>query len=269
MGVVKNTAGSLRLTTPAVIAAASFSFTTGVPVHNDPYDVLVPVHLNVGRWTFTSQANASSFPAEVVVDGLELDGSAGGLGTVFVDNNAPVFSSCVFAGLSFMGPQSVGVTAFGCLASGVCIVSTTSVFFRGGGELSGCVWFITSGGNTNLDSDFILQNANLSVQLGTLQIGLAASFDNAATGAISGGPGAQLVSAAIFSTDLLWGTANTGHAVEMHEGAYFCYTTKPTINGGLGAGREALVGATDKQWGAIPFADSGATGSQSAIVVKA
>jgi hypothetical protein len=34
------------------------------------------------------------------------------------------------------------------------------------------------------------------------------------------------------------------------------YVTKPVINGGLGAGRESIVGGTDKQWGAIPYVEA-------------
>jgi len=53
-----------------------------------------------------------------------------------------------------------------------------------------------------------------------------------------------------------WGTNNTGHGVKVQSAGIYSYTTKPTINGTLGAGREALVGGTDKLYSAIPYIEA-------------
>lgn len=67
----------------------------------------------------------------------------------------------------------------------------------------------------------------------------------------------------------MYGYSNAGHAVRVKSGGGLVYATKPTINGGLGAGRESVVGGVDKQWGAIPYADTGAAASQAYIVALA
>jgi hypothetical protein len=53
-----------------------------------------------------------------------------------------------------------------------------------------------------------------------------------------------------------WGTNNAGHGVVVSSGGYSSYVTKPTINSGLGAGREAKVGGTDKEYSAIPHVEA-------------
>jgi hypothetical protein len=50
-----------------------------------------------------------------------------------------------------------------------------------------------------------------------------------------------------------WGTANAGHGVKVQSGAMYSYVTKPTVNGTLGVGREALVGGTDKLYADVPY----------------
>ena len=50
-----------------------------------------------------------------------------------------------------------------------------------------------------------------------------------------------------------WGTNNAGHGIIVASSSVYSYSTLPTVNSGLGAGREARVGGTDKLYAAVPF----------------
>ena len=138
---------------------------------------------------------------------------------------------------------------------------------RAGGIASGGGVFVRFG-DVYVDSDFILQNSSFSVNAGsTVHSGYMCSFDSTSADCITVLEFGQWCSSTTYeSGNLLYGSLNTGHAVRVKTGGGFAYSTKPTINVGLGAGRECLVGAVDRLWSAIPYADSGAAASQAYVV---
>jgi hypothetical protein len=51
-----------------------------------------------------------------------------------------------------------------------------------------------------------------------------------------------------------WGANNTSRYY-YSIGGFYSHVTKPTINGTLGAGREAQIGGTDKVYGVVPYVE--------------
>jgi hypothetical protein len=131
-----------------------------------------------------------------------------------------------------------------------------------------------SGSAGTLDMDFVFQNAGGKFDSGSgWGVGTVAWFDG-----ISGqltscfvDAGATLVSAPCpdgDNDDLIWGTNNVGNGVYVKSNGGLLYVTKPTVNGGLGVGREVSVGGNNKEWiPDIPFNDSGPAAS-GAIVAE-
>jgi hypothetical protein len=89
-------------------------------------------------------------------------------------------------------------------------------------------------------------NAPASVRLGCV------FFSCGGDGLIVGQNGALQIRIGEFASDAVYGTVG-GFGARVHAGGKLFYTTKPTINAGLGAGREARVGGTNKLWSEIPY----------------
>jgi hypothetical protein len=267
--VVKdNTGGSLRTSPPGI--SAIFDFTPATPVNGDPYSVLTPTHVNVGRWHFAPANNDDFLTHFVNIDGLALDmsnaGGSSGFGLLANEGTVPVFTRCLLKDPNLTNTGSLGMYINGCAFSGSSAISGAASM-NAGGYLSGGSMTFYGPVFSSIDRDFLLQNSQLTVSEGSLLAGRQlASFDKSASPAIFVACRSAILCQPVSSTALIWGTNNTGFAVVIKSGGLLAYTVKPTINATLGAGRESSVGGTDKQWGSIPFADTGATGTQAAIV---
>ncbi len=64
----------------------------------------------------------------------------------------------------------------------------------------------------------------------------------------------------------LWGGTAAGYGMKVKAGCQVQYANKPSINSGLGAGRETIVGGTDTLWANIPYVE---TTNLAAIVLYA
>ena len=64
--------------------------------------------------------------------------------------------------------------------------------------------------------------------------------------------------------ETVYGGGNAGRGVRVTAASSFVYSNKPTVNAGLGLGRECEVGGVDKVWGDIPFVN---TANLSAVVL--
>ena len=53
-----------------------------------------------------------------------------------------------------------------------------------------------------------------------------------------------------------WGNTTAAVGVQVQSGAIYTYATKPTINAGLGVGRETIIGGVDTLLGAVPFVNA-------------
>jgi hypothetical protein len=87
--------------------------------------------------------------------------------------------------------------------------------------------------------------------------GLIATWDSGQDGLIVNGSRCE------GEGETVYGGGNAGHGIRVTAASTFVYSNKPTVNAGLGAGREASVGGTDKLWAAIPYVE---TSNLSAIV---
>ena len=110
-----------------------------------------------------------------------------------------------------------------------------------------------AGSNLLLSTDCYFQDANVTTGFpGAVIDSSGAAFvdrttSNSAVSVVAGSTWRQ--SGAVPD----WGTNNTGHGVVVTSTGGYVYATKPTVNGTLGAGREAQIGGTDKLYGAVPF----------------
>lgn len=85
-----------------------------------------------------------------------------------------------------------------------------------------------------------LANVSFNVTGDAIQVGKASTAE---------------VAVGSYATAVVYGSA-TAYGVRCASGGTFYYSTKPTINAALGAGRETIVGGTDTVWASIPFANA-------------
>lgn len=270
--VMKDLGGNQVRTTPFGTGSVSSFWTTVTPVNTDPFEVVTLPTLTLGAIQVAGLSNtppvASPLQNTLLFDSLTIDGGANILGVVAALNIETFYTQCILKRfgmyglfhiplgggmdlISTFGGSTVNALAFGCLNSQISVDPSCVVVF---------------------DLDCLFQNSQLSVIAGAAcDGGLVSFFDTTGADlALVVNAGATYRSVPTFSTDLTWGTANTGHGAAVKSAGHVLYTTKPSVNAGLGAGREAVVGGTDKLWGAgIPFNDSGAAASAAAIVALA
>lgn len=280
--IVKDEGANVFRTTPFQIQDFPNINAAGqvTPTAADNYEVINLPAISCGIWQFSQMSNGQpqynfgGVPNNAVsIETLIVNGGFDTFQGVIWSSNLQVWAfQCMLQDIGLCGPalftiegcldgfSFVGAGAFVRIAGGASLLTTEGGFAQ---------LVATSGAQLLIDGDWIFQDASVALNAGCdCQMGLVSFFDQSASDiALFANPGATVTSRNLFyGADLIWGTNNSGHAVKMGSGAKLLYVTKPTVNGGLGAGREALVGATDKQWGAIPFNDSGATASTAAIV---
>jgi len=276
--VKDNGAGNVRTTPFGKLAYSFFDPDPQVtPVAADAFQVVTMPTLNIGTAWFTQGSNeAPSSPplaGAIQFDSLNLNGGAGVQGVLNSENIQIFLSQCICSNLGFAGPGGLfSIAGGGC--DGACFLVSGPVLTLSGCSIMSGQFTVYPGGYLNIDGDTIIQGgaggALFVLPGGVVDGGLVSAFDCANNLGILLAPRATYRSTTLGKgADLLWGTANTGHGVRLLSGAGLFYITKPTINGGLGAGREALVGGTDKLWGAIPFNDSGAAASSAVIAATA
>ena len=271
---LKFTGGSLRITRPGkAVFQPVLNFSDNPFTNGDAYILRKVPQVYAGQWVFNSKGSGNGANVYVQIRDIAINGGAVGgaqsSGSINAETARVCLGRCAIANMWLAGEQALGLT--NCLFSAASYLHE-NVRVIGGGASDSSVITIAQAGQASFDFDFRMQNANLIVsENAQVSIGTLNAFDNAATNTILLRASAMTISKAggDAGADLIWGTANTGYAIALNSGAGLAYTTKPTINGGLGAGRESIVGGTGKQWGAIPFADSGATASQAYIVALA
>jgi hypothetical protein len=276
--VVKDLGGGKVRVSPFGTLSISLSFIPWVAVTpvapTDLVEVVdVPV-LSIGTMRFRSGSNADfvASPAEnlVIFDSIKIDGGLNTeVGTIITDNVSVWMGQTILtntmvtgAGAVLMGGGALGnflavATAGFFIGLGFAGLPGTTCAFAGVSVSSfGIVGYF--GDSCVIGLDCIFQNCAVDIS-GQVQGDRVSCFDAAtANTAFVIEPGATYISRVYNQTDLLWGTANAGFAVSVSSGGKLFYVTKPTINGGLGVGRESRIGGTDKQWGAVPYAETAA-----------
>jgi hypothetical protein len=249
-------------------------FTEITPAVNDVIDVVSLTQLSIGRVEFTQsgQTLAQGSPTRnlIVFDSIKSDGnSVSGQGSLVSNNVKILFQRAITQHLNTSG---LGVVAFSFdFAGGLVSNVLNAANFRARKTA-----FTTAGGGTGLtvcgvqpfvqlDADCYFENAPLQVNQGsscnTLGVGL---FDRSvANTAMSIAAGATVRQSGAIPD---WGTNNTGHGISIVSTGNYTYATKPTVNGGLGAGREAIIGGTDKLYAAVPYIEGA---NNAALVLSA
>jgi hypothetical protein len=255
------TGGKLRVS-PFGTSTVS-AFTQATPQVGDVIEIRDMSTLKVGAIEGTSamQDAAAISPDRnaVIFDSVALDGG-GQLGSVFINGLTAVYQRSRLTNLSFTGisratAQSHRVNGGIVTGTNGLAIRSTVTFNQTGFLGTNTGASVGSGGALTLSADCYFQNSGLAVARGAVALSSGSGFfdrgTSNATVVVSGG-GFYLQSGAVPD----WGTANTGHGVTISSCGSYAYTTKPTINSGLGAGREAQVGGTDKLYSAVPYIEA-------------
>jgi len=269
-GIVKDEGGGkLRVVPFGKFAFSTTFFTQVTPLVGDTIEIReMTTQLSIGTVEVRSASDQGNSGTNSITYSafrqLKLTGSTTQFCGAIEQYRLPAFyDMCVFNGI-LLGGRSGGLgNAQHLLCGGVAGVvggAVTSVAFRAGTTASVTrVGFIvqpglSAGSIVTIQADTYFQNCVLPIprDVSVATLG-AAFFDRTVADAcivVNSGSFCQQVGAVPD-----WGTNNAGHGVVVASSATYNYTTKPTVNSGLGAGREARVGGTDKIYGAVPFVE--------------
>jgi hypothetical protein len=255
----------------ATIAGASFTQVT--PAVNDVVQIVTPTTLKVGQITIKSLLynEALNTPTRncVVFDSVTLAGNANvGNSKIKIDEIMVFYARSIISDMDFEGFNGSfanhqlcgGGATNSIIIRSAAIVQTNQTGFRN------AFVFLQSGGVLSMQADTYFQNSLLStLQAGALILSNGVGFFNrsVADSTIQIQAGSVMKQSGAIPD---WGTANAGHAIKVFSQGAYVYATKPTINTGLGAGRECLIGGTDKLLAAVPYIE-GANGA--ALVLSA
>ena len=277
-------AGQVR-TSPfgkATVSVALDPWIQVTPQVGDNVQILTLTSLTVGSWKFRMLSGdyfsaVAPYTNLVYTDGLLLDGGPISFqGVINMEVGYMWMSRTI---LKDMGITTTGVIIQGGGSMQDLGIGVSNGFLYSAGAVAGFGALHFSSGYANgtnsfmsagiqLTRDCIFQGAQVFI-IGIVSGDRVSVFDQTTTDtAFQVMPNSTYISSQVWVADLLWGTANTGHGVTVRAGGQLFYVNKPTVNSALGAGRESKVGGTDKQWGAIPYAET-ATFNLAAIAVLA
>lgn len=252
------TGGKVRVSpfgTASVNIGAPFAAVT--PGVGDTFAVRSMPTLSVGTVTIrngTGIAPAAGPPVKqaAVIDLLNLNGGAVGTGTI----EASGVNVFLFRVLS-MAMRWTGVArgasnitaAGGGVKTTSCLVADSQTFNAFSmGLLAGLG--ATAGSTLLLKQDCYFQATTPSFSAGVRITSSGTAYFDASAVALTIVPGCVYGQGGAVPD---WGTANGTFGIRVQSTGSYVYQTKPTINATLGAGRETVIGGTDKQYGAVPF----------------
>lgn len=256
--ILKDETGGKVRVSPFGTYAATGTFTQATPQIGDVIEVrdLSATTLNVGEIElhveYNSAAQASPARQVVIFDSAKLDGNSATLiGFIHGPRSAVHFARSEVSNMVITAGNARFCGGLVTGTSGIGVRAVATATFPQTGFLN-TILQTSHGGASTLQADTYFQNSTLSISRGgTSNTQGVAVFDRASSDSaisVSGG-GFCIQTGAVPD----WGTNNTGHGVKVQSAGAYTYTTKPQINSGLGAGREALVGGTDKLYSAIPY----------------
>jgi hypothetical protein len=272
-----NGGGSVRVS-PFGSATVAGAFTQATPLVGDTISIVTPMTLRIGFFSLRNDTQLISVAAPTrnvfIFDSITLDGAVGAgvgidSGIVRSENSQVLYMRSILQNLSLTGINSL--SNIHRLLGGGCAVQvdirSNQVIFRQVGVTGIINTYPTSFLTAQVDCYF--QNAQLNLNQGAcVNTQGVAFFDKAAADTcftLGGGGGTGSGTCFVRQTGATadWGSGNAGHGLKIQSGSQYIYTTKPTINGTLGAGREALIGGTDKVYGAVPYVE----GANNAMLV--
>lgn len=259
MIVKDETGGKLRVAPFGTINETTGVITSVTPQVGDVVEIrdMTAATLLVGKIDALAMTqSAGSGGNRVWFDSIALDGGTSALGTIDSNGAVIVYARSILKSLTLQGHSGQGLTPHlirggGITGNGLLVRSAVSI------SITGCLGNVQAraGGNVTVNSDTYFQNCACVANFGGLvQSGGAAFFDRttADSAVLVQGDGTWSQFGAVPD----WGTGNAGHGVSVASTAKYSYATKPTVNGTLGAGREAEVGGTDKEYADIPYVET-------------
>ncbi len=253
-------------------------FTQVTPVANvDHIEIVTPTTLLVGairikNFSRTPAAFSVTPPANTVIfDSVTLDGNANftnfGTGELY---NEGLYAQLIRSNLKDIQMNgsspiaNVGTYCNGGGLEGVVYVNSDGLGISQSGILN-CSIQINSGGFLSINTDTYFQASGVFPVFGGIVSSGGSSFFDLATGVapISILDGANYGQFGVVPD---WGTNNTGYGIQTDSTSAYVYTTKPSVNGTLGAGRESLIGGTDKLYAAVPYVEGA---NLAALVLRA
>lgn len=256
------TAGKVRVSPFGTYATSTAPFTQRTPVVGDVIEIReLSTVLSVGTIQLESeyQTTIAAAPARnvAIFDSIRLDGDATTFnGTIFSNRVNVHFARSLLTNLSICGQSASQaiqqMCGGGCgVAGGVGVIIRAGGFFnmRQPGNLGSCS--AAPGSALTVGVDTYFQDSALTFNRGSIgNTQGVAMFDRTVSNAVLGvSPGAMVQHSGATAD---WGTNNAGHGITMTSLASYTYAVKPTINGTLGAGREALIGGVDTLYGTVP-----------------
>ncbi len=264
--------GRADISTPgASTVIGSPSFARATPQTGDPFEIVTVPLLRCGIFAFlpgSQQRTAESAFARVVVTDLELDfgnkttGATGAVASGIVADFVHVHvARCRLDAVSLRGGL---LYLFQNYHYGYSMVNGGSFVYMWAGAHTSHVQTNASG-YVLLDYDELFQGGAITAaRNSTIEIGTACVFDKAGPAA-QVNPGGLIMCTPSFdgAVTALWGTGNAGRGVDVEAGAQLRWYSgaggaKPTVNAGLGLGREILLGGTDMLYADIPATVNGA-----------
>jgi len=240
--------GIAEVSTPGTPSTAWPNFARATPQSGDPYSILTPPALTCGQWRF------------------DLDNSAGKKVTIKdLALNFNGMTNGIYGDAAAINIQACSITD--------AVVKADFIFFEQCLTL-GYLWLDPGAYATilaclhrshvqlNAGSFALIDFDDLYDAGGALTL-LGACTANVGTACVRGrgvSDDAVVVADGAFirntqqidSATQLWGSSNAGHGVVVKGGSGLHYTNQPTVNAGVGPGRELNLGGTDYQYSAVP-----------------
>lgn len=247
--ISRDLGGGNAESSPFLVAPTNGSFTFGTeitPALGDSYEVYDLPSVNLGTICVVPGSGVSP-PAGswMSLAWLNINGGAELRGITNKLRQAVRIHQSQLLGCIIAADQTI---TYSCYFPFVNLVYGPGVLWVSAGLVTGSL-LATLAGQVDLQNDTLLEGANAQFynEPGCFfTLTSACAFRNTLNGTITIG-GAAIVGG------LYWGTSNASHVFRVSSGSFVRYTTKPTCNAGLGAGKECLVGGTDKLWTAIPY----------------
>jgi hypothetical protein len=239
--------------------------TSTAPQSGDPYEIITVPSLKMGG--FSVEQAAADTVTYCNLHNLNISSAAPTTGAIRSYGGMPVIiTSCIASTLKVDADYVMFLA---------CRLGDRGVVSAGHSDLTTsliCMWwscvsyqgdFIATGATVQVDKDTLFQECPHATnpQSGSyMQFGTVCFFDCTPSGTMEVNETKVTVGALFDGVSAIWGTNNAGR-VRVRGGGLLACSVLPTVNAGLGLGREVQLGDIDMLWSDMPARDN-LTGSQ-------